>query len=466
MVKSDDDLMDPKDSPRRLTHKVGVRRLNGRPLWLLLIVVIGFLAVMAKTAVDRSEEQRVRARTNEIQGGDSTMFANSIAGMGNTGYIAPTPLPPPVVPIAKEDLEVPPPPPSMGAEGGSPQVVHRGGDGEKIRGIKVAAMLAAVRAPTNGRGTGSDLADTSRHLGGRAQPLQLAQAAPGTGMPGGRASPNAGPMMPRAGVPGPGAVDPTQLMDPTMPSGNGTDAPSYDARANFEQWDNAAPGRDRWRLRSGIQNPRTDFEIRAGSVLPAVLITAINSDLAGPITAQVSQNVYDTPTGRYLLIPQGTKLFGRYSNEVAFGQSRVLVAWQRLTFPDGRTLDIGSMPGAADDGTAGFADKVNNHYLRLFGNALFLSAVTGGVALSQRNSSGSFQAPTAGDVMSQQLGVALGQALVQVIRKNLNVSPTIEIRPGFRFHVIATKDLTLTRPYQPFDYKTGANDGNVEILVR
>ena len=187
-----------------------------------------------------------------------------------------------------------------------------------------------------------------------------------------------------------------------------------------------------------------------------MLTTGINSDLAGPILGQVSQNVYDTATGKHLLIPQGTKLFGRYSNEIAYGQSRVLVGWQRLTYPDSKTLDLGAMPGADEAGSAGFGDQVNNHYLRLFGNALLLSAVTGGVALSQRdsNAGGAFGRQSAGDVMSQQLGIALGQTIVQVIRKNINISPTIEIRPGYRFNVIATKDLTFATPYQDFDYRT------------
>ena len=99
--------------------------------------------------------------------------------------------------------------------------------------------------------------------------------------------------------------------------------------------------------------------------------------------AQVAQNVYDTPTGRYLLIPQGARLVGRYASDVAYGQSRVLVAWQRLVFPDGKALDIGAMPGADSAGYAGFTDRVNHHYLRVFGSALLMSAVVAGITLSQ-----------------------------------------------------------------------------------
>lgn len=235
------------------------------------------------------------------------------------------------------------------------------------------------------------------------------------------------------------------------------------SRASLDRWDHPMPQRDRWRLPSQVQAPRTPFEIRAGAVLPAILVSGINSDLAGPILAQVSQNVYDTPTGRHLLIPQGTKLLGRYANEIAYGQSRVLIAWQRLTFPNGTALDIGAMPGADEAGQAGFADRVDHHYLRLFGNALLLSAITGGIALSQRdgspNAAGFGAGRSASDVMSQQLGIVLGQTIAAVIRRNLNISPTIAIRPGYRFNVIATRDITLDAPYPSHGSVLGAQGG-------
>ena len=102
----------------------------------------------------------------------------------------------------------------------------------------------------------------------------------------------------------------------------------------------------------------------------------------------MSQDVYDTATGKFLLIPQGTRLEGEYSSEVAYGQASVLVAWQRLVFPDGKTMDIGAMPGSNSAGYAGFTDQVNNHYLRLFGTAILMSAITAGVALSQSQQPG------------------------------------------------------------------------------
>ena len=115
--------------------------------------------------------------------------------------------------------------------------------------------------------------------------------------------------------------------------------------------------------------PSTPYMLRACFVIPATLISGINSDLPGQIVAQVSQNVYDTPVGRYLLVPQGSRLIGSYDSKVAYGQGRVLVAWQRIVFPDGKALDMGAMPGSDGAGYAGLADKTNNHYLRIFGSA-------------------------------------------------------------------------------------------------
>ena len=174
--------------------------------------------------------------------------------------------------------------------------------------------------------------------------------------------------------------------------------------------------------------------------------------------AQLSQDVYDTATGKYKLFPQGSRLVGTYSSEVAYGQARVLVAWQRIVFPDGKAMDMGAMPGADGAGYAGFKDQVDNHYLRIFGSALLMSAISAGATLSQEqnqatglNNGGVF-APNAQSTLSSALGQQLGQATVQMITKNLNIAPTLEIRPGYRFNIIVTKDLTLSKPYEAFDY--------------
>ena len=169
--------------------------------------------------------------------------------------------------------------------------------------------------------------------------------------------------------------------------------------------------------------------------------------------AQTSQDVFDTATGKHKLFPQGSRLVGTYSSEVAYGQARVLVAWQRIVFPDGKAIDIGAMPGADGAGFAGFKDQVDNHYVRIFGSALLMSAITAGVAYSQQNqNTGSVYAPNAQSTLSSALGQQLGQATVQMITKNMNIAPTLEIRPGYRFNILVTKDLTLSKPYEAFDY--------------
>ena len=192
------------------------------------------------------------------------------------------------------------------------------------------------------------------------------------------------------------------------------------------------------------------LELKTGAVIPGVMVTGINSDLPGNIIAQVSQNVFDTATGRQLLIPQGAKLFGVYDSRVIYGQERVLVAWNRLMFPDGSAVTLGAMPGSDMAGNAGYTDKVNNHYLRIFGSAILMSMITGGMSYSMDSldSGGDSDNPTLQDEMGAALASQLGQATLQLLQKNLNIKPTLEIRPGYQFNVIVTKDIVFQQPYK------------------
>ena len=194
------------------------------------------------------------------------------------------------------------------------------------------------------------------------------------------------------------------------------------------------------------------LELKTGTVIPSVMVTGINSDLPGNIIAQVSQNVFDTATGRNLLVPQGAKLFGVYDSRVIYGQERVLVAWNRLVFPDGSAVTLGAMPGSDMAGNAGYTDKVNNHYLRIFGSAILMSMITGSMSYSMDsldNSGGDSDNPTLQNEMGAALASQLGQATLQLLQKNLNIKPTLEIRPGYQFNVIVTKDLVFQQPYPP-----------------
>ena len=192
------------------------------------------------------------------------------------------------------------------------------------------------------------------------------------------------------------------------------------------------------------------LELKTGAVIPGVMVTGINSDLPGNIIAQVSQNVFDTATGRQLLIPQGAKLFGVYDSRVIYGQERVLVAWNRLMFPDGSAVTLGAMPGSDMAGNAGDTDKVNNHYLRIFGSAILMSMITGGMAytMDSLDSGGDSDKPTLQNEMGSALAAQLGQTTMQLLQKNLNIKPTLEIRPGYQFNVIVTKDMVFEKPYR------------------
>ena len=185
------------------------------------------------------------------------------------------------------------------------------------------------------------------------------------------------------------------------------------------------------------------FEVKTGTVIPAVLITGVNSELPGKMKAQISENVYDTATGKYLLIPQGSTLVGDYSSGVVYGQKRVLTAWNRIIFPDGKTLNIGNMNGTDREGFSGFQDEVDNHYFRIFGSAFMMGAITGGIAYSAPQSNPNSTVQTPSDQMITSMIAQLGQVGIQMIQKNMNVAPTLTIRAGYKFNVFVTKDMRL-----------------------
>jgi type IV secretion system protein TrbI len=177
--------------------------------------------------------------------------------------------------------------------------------------------------------------------------------------------------------------------------------------------------------------------VQAGSIISAALITGIRSDIPGQITAQVTQNVYDSPTGHILLIPQGARLIGEYDSEISFGQNRVLLAWNRLILPDGRSILLDRQPGADRAGFAGLQDSVNYHWGSLAKAALISTVLGVGAELGSGSNDALTRALRTGtqDTINQS-----GQ---QIVRRQLNVTPTLTIRPGFPVRVIVTKDLIL-----------------------
>ncbi|KQT04832.1 MULTISPECIES: IncP-type conjugal transfer protein TrbI [unclassified Rhizobium] len=188
-------------------------------------------------------------------------------------------------------------------------------------------------------------------------------------------------------------------------------------------------------------------ELKRGSVIPATLITGLNSDLPGRITAQVSQNVYDSATGYRLLIPQGAKLFGRYDSKLSFGQERVLAVWTDLIFPNGSTLQIGGMAGTDAEGYGGFKDKVDRHLWRTFGSAALVALIGTGIDMSMPESSTLATQDTASDAARRNFAESFGRVAEETISKNLNVQPTIRIRPGYKFNVLVDQDIIFPSTY-------------------
>ncbi|QHP66079.1 conjugal transfer protein TrbI (plasmid) [Bradyrhizobium sp. LCT2] len=201
-------------------------------------------------------------------------------------------------------------------------------------------------------------------------------------------------------------------------------------------------------LPNKVVAPTSAYELKRGSVIPATLITGINSDLPGRITAQVSQNVYDSATGHQLLIPQGAKLLGRYDSKISFGQSRVLVVWTDIIFPNGSTLQIGGMAGTDAEGYGGFTDQVDDHYFQVFGSAILIAAIGAGFDMSMPASSpyGYQQTPT--DAARNSFAESFGRVAEQTVSKNLNVQPTLEIRPGYVFNVLVDQDMVFPSAYR------------------
>jgi len=226
--------------------------------------------------------------------------------------------------------------------------------------------------------------------------------------------------------------------------------------------DYGADNPDRWYSPNRVENP-VRYQLRAGFVIPAVLLSGVNSEVPGTILAQVAQDVYDNATGTELLIPQGARLIGAYSSNVQYGQSRLFVVWQRIVFPDGRALDIGAEPGTDSAGYAGFKDRVDSHWVRIFASAAMMSAISAGVAYSQdRNvqASGNYYAPNFGQELSAATGQQFGQAAAKLLEKNLDIAPTLTIRPGYRFSVLLIKDFVFPGVYQDFAYPRARNGGN------
>ena len=181
-------------------------------------------------------------------------------------------------------------------------------------------------------------------------------------------------------------------------------------------------------LRSTREAPLSRYEIKAGWEIPAVLEQSLNSDLPGDLESLVTSNVYDTATGLYLLIPQGSRLIGKYDSRVAYGQDGVQVAWSRIIYLDASSIDLDGMLGLDSHGNAGLRDQVDRHYRRLIGFSVLTSMFTAAFEISQRSSQSALTYPTPAQTAGSAVGQELSQTGAQITRRNLNVQPTIKVR--------------------------------------
>jgi type IV secretion system protein TrbI len=417
--KGNGELLRAGRSPQTLGLP-GVRRLNHIPLFICGAIALVVAVLIAWTAAERGKAVAVKS---EDHGGNARDFAMAVAG-DKTGYIPPAhvaPSPTPAAPAlnAPEPVPAATPAPNEEAEARkkaffqalfatsaiSDPVLQQVSNAHQ-QAISAAQAAKAVRADPNNLGgsTANDIADYERKV------ADIQRALGGNGQP-------------------PPPLDPNSLN-------------TYNGY------------RDRWKLNTHLEPPTTPYILRTGAVIPALLLSAMNAELPGTVTAQVSQDVYDTPTGNYLLIPQGARLVGEYSNAIQYGQARIFVAWQRIIYPDGSALDIGAMPGADQQGKAGFNDQVDNHFLRIFGSAILMSAVTAATNWATNHNQVGFNSNgySASSAISEAVGQQLGQATAHLLEKNLSIAPTLVVRPAYRFNIVVTKDLEFQTPYYVGSY--------------
>ena len=193
-----------------------------------------------------------------------------------------------------------------------------------------------------------------------------------------------------------------------------------------------------------VEKLKNPYTVLAGTTIPGVLINGMNSDLPGTILGQVSKDVYDTVTGEYLLIPKGTKIIGIYDTDTAFAQTRGAVIWQRLVLPNGDSMVLPNFAGSDKEGYAGFKDKKRSHYARVVWSSLLGAAAIGGLAAAADDNS---DKNTFRENAAQEMESNMSNVVNRIVDRNLNIAPTIIIRPGYKFNIIVDKDLIL-RPYE------------------
>jgi type IV secretory pathway VirB10-like protein len=441
----------PQDSPDGLGFKTkpkGVVRVNKKAIGIgmfaltavLLAIMVGVVTRKPAATIKQDGETTARLEPalaagekilRDIPDGNLPERKAKDAALGGAPGVIDTPnagdgnlTPAAVPPLAGAPL------PGAAAPGGPPQVDPAVERARRLAEEREARLKQAIEAGTTpqgqgGAGGGFQFANAGGAPGAQPTALQqlqamaAAQARPGGGAP--------------------------ALVPPGLPGREEDDQNKQARKEQFLRDMEATPDRN------FVKNTRTaalsKYEVKAGWNIPATLQHGINSDLPGKITALVSQNVFDTASGRHLMIPQGATLVGTYDSHVAYGQNRLLVVWRRIIYPDGSSIDLEGMGGVDESGYSGFRDQVNNHYGRIIGFGLLTSLFSAAFQISQNEK----QTVTGTPTPSQTAGTAVAQQLsqlgIEIARKNLRVQPTIEIRPGYQFNVRVEKDLVFPRPY-------------------
>jgi len=410
----------PSPPPKLLPESVALRapprpvtRLNRR----LLIALSGalVLAVLGATWWSLHSSQR-RAMDGPAELHNVERIARSEAlDRLPEDY---TKLPPPLVAVPEIDEELPPDVPELG---------------EPLPGDLGAPILRAERE-AQGYAYGEDPAEAERLA--QVKEAEEAMRSPvffGGGARGSsRSVDDAATGSPLA----PSQFDP--LLAGVLPA-PGEQAPSQTAA-------------NETRNRGELQPPASPYQVMAGTVIAAALVTGIRSDLPGEVIATVTEPVYDTATGRHLLIPQGSRLLGRYDSDVGYGQRRVQVVWQRVILPDTSSLTLDEFVGADPAGYAGLEDGVDMHWRRLFAGAALTTLLGVGAELAAPQNRDGNRIVYAGRDSAQEVINQVGQ---EVTRRNLDVQPTLTIRAGMPVRVLVGRDLVL-RPYRPVDFRAGA----------
>lgn len=217
---------------------------------------------------------------------------------------------------------------------------------------------------------------------------------------------------------------------------------------NQQFWAQSSYGTTGQWLSTSVQPPRSPYQVNAGTVIPAIMTQALNSDLEGTVTAMVTYDVFDSIAGHSLVIPRGSRLFGFYDADVQGNVPRLHLAFKTLYFPNGYSLALSGMPGVDNIGMAGVSDQVNRHFWQRYGSAAVLSLITAGISLATYSHDG-FYSYSPADAARYGGGQVMGQAVGEDLRQSMRIRPTLTVAEGYPFNVMLTQDVAFPGPY-PF----------------